>query len=79
VTTTAENRPNVEVLGTRHNRSAFDSGVEALNRYFRNQAGQDARRNLAAVFILTTPNGAIAGYYTLSATAIMLSVRPKTS
>jgi len=38
----------VEPLGSGHDRSGFDSGVEPLDRYFRTQASQDARKNMAA-------------------------------
>lgn len=60
----------VEVLGPQHDRASFESGVEPLDRYFRTQAGQDARKNMAAPFVLSLPDGAVAGYYTLSATAV---------
>lgn len=66
----------VEPLRAQHDRSAFDSGVESLDRYFRTQAGQDARKNLAAPFVLMLPNGTLAGYYTLSATSILLAELP---
>lgn len=66
----------VEPLGPQHDRTAFDSGVEPLNRYFRTQAGQDARKNLAAPFVLVLPDGAIAGYYTLSQTAVNVGEWP---
>lgn len=66
----------VEPLGAHHIRTDFTSGVEALDRYFRTQAGQDARKNMAAPFVLILPDGAIAGYYTLSATAIALPDLP---
>lgn len=66
----------VEVLGAQHDRSAFDSGVEPLDRYFRVQAGQDARKSMAAPFVLVLPNGAIGGYYTLSATSVNLAELP---
>ena len=62
--------PRVEPLASHHNRTAFSSGVEPLDRYFRTQAGQDARKNIAAPFVLVVPDGAIAGYYTLSSTAV---------
>ncbi|MGO6669388.1 hypothetical protein ACCS43_29205, partial [Rhizobium ruizarguesonis] len=52
--------PRVEVLGAQHDRSAFESGVEPLDRYFRVQAGQDARRNMAAPFVLVLSDGAVA-------------------
>lgn len=66
----------VEALAPHHDRASFASGVEPLDRYFRTQAGQDARKNVAAPFVLVLPDGAIAGYYTLSATGIGLSELP---
>jgi GNAT superfamily N-acetyltransferase len=72
----ADEALRVEVLGPQHDRSTFDSGVEPLDRYFRVQAGQDARKNMAAPFVLVLPNGAIGGYYTLSATGVNLADLP---
>jgi GNAT superfamily N-acetyltransferase len=66
----------VEAVGPQHDRNSFRCGVESLDRYFRAQAGQDARRNLAAPFALVLPDGAIGGYYTLSSTAVKLSELP---
>ncbi len=66
----AEDSLRVEVLGPQHDRASFESGVEPLDRYFRTQAGQDARKNMAAPFVLVLPDGAVAGYYTLSSTAV---------
>ncbi|MCW5706918.1 GNAT family N-acetyltransferase [Shinella sp.] len=67
----------VEVLGPQHDRSGFESGVEPLDRYFRTQAGQDARKKLAAPFVLLLPEGTVAGYYTLSSTAVKLTDLPE--
>jgi GNAT superfamily N-acetyltransferase len=66
----------VEPLGSQHVRTQFSSGVEALDRYFRSQAGQDARKNIAAPFVLVLPDATIIGYYTLSATGISMSELP---
>jgi GNAT superfamily N-acetyltransferase len=66
----------VEPLGSHHDRASFSSGVEPLDRYLRSQAGQDARKNMAAPFVLVLPDGAIGGYYTLSATAVKLADLP---
>lgn len=66
----------VEALGARHDRGSFNSGVEPLDRYFKTQAGQDARKNMAAPFVLVLPDGAIGGYYTLSSTAVKLTDLP---
>ena len=59
----------VEVLSD-HDRSAFSCGVEPLDRYLKQQASQDARRKVAVPFVLVTADRRIAGYYTLSATAL---------
>lgn len=66
----------VESLGPQHDRSGFESGVEPLDRYFRVQAGQDARKKMAASFVLVLQDGSIAGYYTLSSTAVRLPDLP---
>lgn len=68
-----ETLPRVEPLGPQHDRSSFGCGVEALDRYLRAQAGQDARNNVAAPFVLVLPEGIVGGYYTLSATALKLA------
>jgi GNAT superfamily N-acetyltransferase len=66
----------VEPLGSRHDRGSFASGVEPLDRYLRSQATQDARKNMAAPFVLVLGDGALGGYYTLSATAVKLADLP---
>ena len=76
MTGTAGDALRVEVLGPHHDRAAFESGVEPLDRYFRVQAGQDARKNMAAPFVLVLPDGAVGGYYTLSATSVNLAALP---
>jgi GNAT superfamily N-acetyltransferase len=65
-----EGRLRVEVLGPQHDRTSFESGAEPLDRYLKIQAGQDARKNIAAPFVLALSDGTIAGYYTLSSTAV---------
>jgi GNAT superfamily N-acetyltransferase len=67
----------IEALGPQHERASFASGVEPLDRYLHTQAGQDARKNLAAPFVLAAPDGTIAGYYTLSSTAVLLNGLPE--
>lgn len=67
----------IEPLGAGHNRSQFECGIEPLDRYLRVQAGQDARKNIAAPFVLVLSDGTVAGYYTLSATAINLAELPE--
>ncbi len=46
----------------------FHCGVEPLDRYFREQAGQDQRRKVAAPYVLIDAStDAVVGFYTLSA------------
>lgn len=62
----------VAALGDRHDRTSFSCGVDSLDRYLREQAGQDVRRRANAVFVLAeaaSPDR-ILGYYTLCATAL---------
>ncbi len=72
----AEEKLRVEPLASTHDRSEFESGIEPLDRYFRTQAGQDARKNMAAPFVLLLSDGTIAGYYTLSSTSVQLRELP---
>jgi ribosomal protein S18 acetylase RimI-like enzyme len=66
----------IEPLGDQ-DRAAFSCGVEPLDRYLREQAGQDARKRAAAPFVLLTAENRIAGYYTLSATIITADDLPR--
>ena len=66
----------IEPLVPSHDRSGFESGVEPLDKYLRTQASQDARKNMAAPFVLLLGDGTIAGYYTLSSTSVQLAELP---
>jgi GNAT superfamily N-acetyltransferase len=61
-----------------HDRAAFSCGKEPLDRYIREIAGQDVKRKLTAVFVLTADDSprTIQGYYTLSSREVRLSVLP---
>lgn len=64
-------------LESHHDRKAFTCGVEALDRYLRGQASQDARRSVATVFIAEErATGAVKGFYTLSMAAVNLDRLP---
>lgn len=69
---------HVEALAASHDRTAFHSGVLELDRYLHYQAGQDARRKVAAPFVLVDGGSSILGYYTLSAYGIRLCELPET-
>ena len=68
----------VEPIGKHHNRGDFSCGYDALDQYLKKQATQDARRMVAAPFILTqeSDHNTILGYYTLSAFGISLQDLP---
>ena len=66
----------MEPLQDRHNRANFVSGVAELDHYFRTQMGQDAKRKVAAPFVLIDREKGIIGYYTLSAYTIRLTELP---
>ena len=61
----------------RHDRVAFSCGVDALDRYLKQQASQDIEKRVAAVLVLTSDRSTIAGYYTLSQYAISVGQLPE--
>jgi ribosomal protein S18 acetylase RimI-like enzyme len=61
----------IEPFDKKHDRSHFDSGVEALDIYLRQTAGQDSKRDVASVFVVVdSDTNKICGYYTLAAGSI---------
>ena len=62
----------IEQLALTHDRTAFRCGIPSFDKYFRAQAGRDAARNLAAIFVAELPGGKVAGYYALSGATILL-------
>lgn len=68
---------HVVPLEKTHDRKSFDCGNEALNRYLREQARQDAEKRVAAPFVLIQPDSsAVLGFYTLSASIIAVEELP---
>jgi len=68
----------VELLSDRHDRKPFSSGVEPLDRYLQQQAGQDAKRRVANCFVLVMGDDPTPiGYYTLAAAGIALADLPE--
>jgi len=63
-------------LAREHDRKAFSSGVEALDRYLRELAFQDIKRRVAGCFVALDDDGAIAGFYTLAATHVPMNLLP---
>jgi len=64
-----------EILGRRHDRRAFASGVPALDDWFRTRASQDQRRRVAQVFVALDDVGAV-GFYSLSMFTLTLDSLP---
>jgi GNAT superfamily N-acetyltransferase len=68
----------VEALASRHDRAGFACGVGPLDDYLHRRASQDARRRIAAPFVLTAGDDPrVLGYYTLSAVGIVLDELPR--
>ncbi|MCL1962002.1 MAG: GNAT family N-acetyltransferase [Desulfovibrionaceae bacterium] len=59
-----------------HDRTRFDCGTPALNRYLREQVSQDIRRRVAACFVALADEQRIAGYYTLATASVPLAGLP---
>lgn len=69
---------HVELLADRHDRKLFFCGSEALDRYLSRQASQDARKHIAAVFVLTKRGSQeVIGFYTLSSSAVNAGALPE--
>lgn len=66
-----------EQLRAHHDRESFTCGVPALDHYLHRQARQDARKNVAAVYVLTSDGKQVAGYYTLSHFSVELDSLPE--
>jgi len=68
----------IEALGPGHDRASFACGVDALDRYFREQVSQDIRRRTTACYVaLDREKAKVAGYYTLAAAGVPLTEMPE--
>jgi GNAT superfamily N-acetyltransferase len=63
----------VAPLADAHDRGAFTSGSELLDRYFHTQVTQDIRRRVTACYVALTEEQRVAGYYTLAAASVLLT------
>jgi GNAT superfamily N-acetyltransferase len=61
----------------KHDRTAFSCEHDALTTYIKQQASQDIKRSVAAVFVLTPDSKTIAGFYTLSQYAVDAGTIPE--
>ncbi len=61
----------IECLNKYHNRKDFTCGESELDRYFKEQARQDAAKKLTATFVLVDNiTNEVVGFYSLTASAI---------
>lgn len=67
----------LERLQTSHDRSGFQSGSAPLDSYFKQQVTQDMRRRITACYVAVDSEQRIAGFYTLAATALLLTQLPE--
>jgi ribosomal protein S18 acetylase RimI-like enzyme len=68
----------IEPLAKKHDRAAFSCGYEELDRYIKERASQEAKKQIAAPFVLLEGgDNSVIGYYTLSATSILLTDLPE--
>ncbi|MHB8287363.1 MAG: GNAT family N-acetyltransferase [Caulobacteraceae bacterium] len=66
-------RFRIESLASAHDRKSFASGVEPLDRYFRELVTQDIKRRVSNCFVALDDEGLVAGYYTFAATSLPLT------
>jgi GNAT superfamily N-acetyltransferase len=60
-----------------HDRTSFSCGAAELDRYIRDLASQDVKRDISRVFVAVEVGAnTIAGYYTLSATSYQKDALP---
>jgi ribosomal protein S18 acetylase RimI-like enzyme len=69
----------IEPLNSTHDRTGFQCGIEALDRYLKKQAKQDIKRHISRVFVASKPDNpkTVIGYYTLSTLSIELNQLPE--
>ncbi len=59
---------------TKHDRGRFDCGVPSLNDYLKTKLGQHSKKSLTRGYVLAAGDGTIAGYFTLAASCLTVSV-----
>lgn len=67
----------VEPLSGGHDRQSFECGVEALDRYLKQQVSQDVRRNVTSCYVACqSGNARVVGYYTIAMGSVPLGDFP---
>ena len=69
--------PKIESLGKKHDRVVFSCGDDALDTYLKKRASRETKKKIATTFVMVESlSSAVIGYYTLSATSILLADLP---
>ena len=66
----------IEVLGSKHDRTAFDCSREELNRWFKEVASQHQEKNISRTFVLVDGDGVV-GFYAIAVGEISSENFPK--
>lgn len=61
----------------KHRRDEFDSGAESLDTWLRRYAGQNRRRDTAAIWVMTDINHQVAAYAGLSMSSVDITSAPE--
>lgn len=67
----------IEALAKHHDRTGFSCGHPDLDRWFRLQASQDEKRNVARVFVAVDATLGVVGFYSLSSLSLSLDNLPE--
>lgn len=69
---------HMEILDKTHERGQFRCGEDALDRYLKEQAGQDMKRHCSTVVGAAKPDSrAVLGYYAVSSAIVRLDGLPE--
>lgn len=66
----------IEPLAKHHDRGSFSSGESEIDEWFRTRASQDAKRNVARIFVAIEPTLGVVGFYSLSSFTIGIGDLP---
>jgi len=61
---------------SRHDRAAFSCGVEQVDNFFKKTANKLAKADNIRLYVMTSPEGAVIGFYGLNAHAVHYSDLP---
>lgn len=67
---------SIQVLSKNHIKKDFRCQHESLQRYIRELAKQDSKRNLSMCYVLVGEDQVVTGYYTLSNTVLLSEQLP---